>query len=104
MTRSSWLPCSALLCSLAFQQVLQGSWDLVTRVICKVTIHITPIKVLITLVTRSHDPPSRDVVLGLCMSGFLAFWWGLLWLHTLNDTVVPKPHVESIWALWKGVA
>ena len=34
-------------------QVLKGSWDLVTRVIIRVT------KVLITLLTKSHDPPSR---------------------------------------------
>ena len=40
-------------------QVLKGSWDLVTRVIIRVTILITPIKVLITLLTKSHDPPSR---------------------------------------------
>ena len=39
--------------------LLKGSWDLVTRVIIRVTILITPIKVLITLLTRSHDPPSR---------------------------------------------
>ena len=39
--------------------LLKGSWDLVTRVIIRVTILITPIKVLITLLTKSHDPPSR---------------------------------------------
>ena len=42
--------------------VLGGSWDLVTRVIIKVTTHITtynPIKVLITILTKSHDPSSR---------------------------------------------
>ena len=33
--------------------------DLVTRVIGKVTILITPIRVLITLLTKSHDYPSR---------------------------------------------
>ena len=38
--------------------MLKGSWDLVTRVISWVTILITPIKVLITLLTKSHDPPS----------------------------------------------
>ena len=38
--------------------LLKGSWDLVTRVIIRVTILITPIKVLITLLTKSHDPPS----------------------------------------------
>ena len=52
--------------------VLEGSWDLVTRVIIRVTILITPIKVLITLLTKSDDPPSMGVynfgVLGL---GFL---------------------------------
>ena len=41
--------------------VLKGSWDLVTRVIIRVTILITPIKVLITLLTKSHDPPSKPV-------------------------------------------
>ena len=39
--------------------LLKGSWDLATRVIIRVTILITPIKVLITLLTKSHDPPSR---------------------------------------------
>ena len=41
--------------------VLRGSWDLVTRVIMKVTTRITPLRVLITLLAKSHDPPSRDV-------------------------------------------
>ena len=36
----------------------KGSWDFVTRVIVRVTIHITPIRVRITLLTKSHDPPS----------------------------------------------
>ena len=41
-------------------QVLKGSWDLVTRVITKATvlILITRIKVLTSLLTKSHDPPS----------------------------------------------
>ena len=43
-------------------RVLKGSWDLVSRVITKVTILITPIKGLIALVTKSHDPPSRALV------------------------------------------
>ena len=38
--------------------LLRGSWDLVTRVIIKVTTLITPLRVLITLLTKSHDPPS----------------------------------------------
>ena len=38
--------------------ILKGSWDLVTRVIIRVTILITPSKILITLLTKSHDPPS----------------------------------------------
>ena len=38
--------------------MLKGSWDLVSRVIIRVAILITPIKVLITLLTKSHDPPS----------------------------------------------
>ena len=42
--------------------ILKGSWDLVTRVIIKVTILIekliTPIKALITILTKSHDPLS----------------------------------------------
>ena len=40
--------------------VLKGSWDLVTTVIIRVTILITPIKALITLLTKSHDPPSTS--------------------------------------------
>ena len=42
-----------------FVDLLKGSWDLVTRVIIRVTILITPIKVVITLLPKSHDPPSR---------------------------------------------
>ena len=38
--------------------LLKGSWDLVTRVINKVTILRTPIRVLVTLLTKSPDPPS----------------------------------------------
>ena len=41
--------------------VLKGSWDLVTRVIIRVTILITPITILITLLTKSHDPPSTGI-------------------------------------------
>ena len=37
--------------------LLRGSWDVVIRVINTVT--IDPIKVLITLLTKSYDPPSR---------------------------------------------
>ena len=39
--------------------LLKGSWDLVTRVIPRVAILITPIKVPITLLTKSHEPPSN---------------------------------------------
>ena len=42
-----------------FQSLLGGSWDLVNKVINKVTILITPVKALITLLTKSHDPLSR---------------------------------------------
>ena len=38
-------------------QLLKGSRDLVTRVVVRVTILITPIKVLITILTKSHDHP-----------------------------------------------
>ena len=41
-----------------WESLLGGSWDLVTRVISKVTLLITSIRVLITLLTKSHDPPS----------------------------------------------
>ena len=37
-----------------------GSWDFVTRVINSVTILITPIRVLMTSCTKSHDPPSSQ--------------------------------------------
>ena len=43
-------------------EVLKGSWDLVTRVINKVAIVIVtynPIRVLIAVLTKSHEPPSR---------------------------------------------
>ena len=39
-------------------RLLRGSWDLVGQVINKVTILITPLKVLRTLLTKSHGPPS----------------------------------------------
>ena len=43
--------------------LLGGLWDFVTGVIHKVTvvipIIITPVKVLITVLTKSHEPPSR---------------------------------------------
>ena len=38
--------------------LLGGSWDLVSEVINNVAILKTQIKVLITLLTKSHDPPS----------------------------------------------
>ena len=47
------------LLSVRWRGILKGSWDLVSRVITKVTILITPIRGLITLLTKSHDPPSR---------------------------------------------
>ena len=43
--------------------LLKGSWDLVTRDIIKVTIRITPVKVLITLKAKSLDPLSRPLTL-----------------------------------------
>ena len=43
--------------------LLKGSWDLVTGVINKATIVLItynpPIKVLLTLLTKSQDPPSK---------------------------------------------
>ena len=39
------------------QALLKGSWDLVNRVIIRVSILIAPNKVLITLLAKSHDPP-----------------------------------------------
>ena len=49
--------------------LLKGSWDLVTEVIIRVTILITPIKVLITLLTKSHDPPSKVAAAGSSLNG-----------------------------------
>ena len=40
------------------RSLLKGSWDLVARAIIRVTILIAPIQVLITLLAKSHDPPS----------------------------------------------
>ena len=54
--------------------LLKGSWDLVTRVIIRVTILITPIKVLITLLTKSHDPPSMVYDLYSVIQGDWALW------------------------------
>ena len=42
-----------------FVGILRGSWDLVTGVIIMVTTLITPLRVLITVLTKSHDPPSK---------------------------------------------
>ena len=45
-----------------FRGLLKGSWDLVTRVINKASyfqLLVTPIKVLIAVLTKSPDPPSR---------------------------------------------
>ena len=42
--------------------LLKGSWDLVTRVTIRVTLLIAPIKVLIALFTKSHDPLSTLVL------------------------------------------
>ena len=39
--------------------IIGGSWDLVTTVMITVTTLITPLRVLITLLTKSHDPPSN---------------------------------------------
>ena len=47
--------------------VVDGSWDLVTRIIDKITIcainhmcnYITPIKVVMDLLSKSHDPLGR---------------------------------------------
>ena len=41
--------------------VLKGSWNLVSKVITKVAILITPIRGLITLLTKSHDALSRTL-------------------------------------------
>ena len=52
--------------------VLKGLWDLVTTVINKVTILITtynPNTVLITLLTKSPDPPSTT-----CLSDIAGAW------------------------------
>ena len=54
-----------------FKPLLKGSWDLVTGVIIRITIHITPIKVLITLLTQSRDPPSTSALQGFFATGLL---------------------------------
>ena len=48
-----------MLPSLFLKDALKGSWDLVTGVIIEVATLITPLRVLITLLTKSHDPPSN---------------------------------------------
>ena len=68
--------------------ILKGSWDLVTRVIIRVTILITPIKVLITLLTKSHDPPSRTLGLRFrfrAVRGFGGPCWGFRFKDGLED-------------------
>ena len=39
--------------------VLGGSWVVIRRVISRVTIHITPLRGLITPLITTHEPPSR---------------------------------------------
>ena len=54
---------TVVLCALgSLQSFLKGSWYLVTRVIIRVTILITPIRVLITSLTKSHDAPYRTLL------------------------------------------
>ena len=76
------------LCSLA--PVLKGSWDLVSRVITKVTILITPIRGLITLLTKSHDPPSRRPA---SMISNVAPW-----LHSQFREIDPGPNSSCVGA------
>ena len=57
------------------------SWDLVIRVMNKVTIEIkiiTPIKVLITVLAKSLDPPSRPN-LYITLDGGLGFRVESIW-------------------------
>ena len=58
-------------CACPWGFVLRGSWDFVTRVIIKVTTLITPLRVLITLLTRSHDPPSKVLSMRCFSKGVL---------------------------------
>ena len=75
---------------------LKGSWDLVIRVISKVTIVmscliITPIQVRITLLAKSHDPPGGGGCHG-CILGKLYPKPQTLKPKTLNPKPVnPKP-------------
>ena len=41
------------------QQVLGGSWVVISRVISRVTIVISPIRGLIAPLIATHEPPSR---------------------------------------------
>ena len=70
-----------ILGALGFWVVLKGSWDVVTRVIIKVTIlittySITSLKVLITLLAKSHDPPSSWLFFNVCCFGGSSLLFG----------------------------
>ena len=48
--------------------LLEGSWDLVTRVVNQITFVtrlITPVRALTTLLAKSPDPPSRIATFGV---------------------------------------
>ena len=53
-----------------FRALLEGSWVVISRVISRVTM-IKPIRVLITPLRTTHEPPTR--VLGFRVWGF-GFW------------------------------
>ena len=50
---------------LLFCGLLGGSWVVISGVISRVTIIITPIRGLITLLITTHEPPSRVAALRL---------------------------------------
>ena len=49
--------------------VFKGSWDLVTGVVIRITL-LPPTKVLISILTESHDPPRGGFGFWVSGSGF----------------------------------
>ena len=66
--------------------ILKGPSGIAITVIIKVTILITPMKVLITILTKSHDPPSRRIL----MTG-----QGIVRVYKLSKQT-PRPKTASL--------
>ena len=67
---------------------------------------ITPVKVLITVLTKSHEPPSRVWVSGLSGSKIIGhrFEIGVGWVNVSRDIMgIPKPTSLGVRPFNQGV-